>query len=50
MPRPIRRIDNLLKELERYRRNSFIKIKTQDGQQHLIKNIKKVGSTIQILI
>lgn len=50
MPRPIRRIGNLLRELARYRENSYIKIKTQDGQQHIIKNIRKVGSTIQILI
>jgi len=50
MPRPIRRIDNLLRELERYSRNSLIKIKTQDGNKHIIKNVKKVGSTIQILI
>ena len=38
---PIRRVGNLLRELARYRENSFIKIKTQDGQQYIIKNEKK---------
>lgn len=50
MPGPIRKVGNLLRELERYNQNSFIKIKTEDGVQHNIKNVKKVGSTIQILI
>lgn len=50
MPRPIRKVGNLLRELTKYIQNSFIKIKTQDGQQHIVKNVRKVGSTIQILI
>ena len=50
MPRPIRRVGDLLRELARYRENSYIKIKTKDGVQYNIKNVKKVGSTIQILI
>ena len=50
MPRPIRRINDLLNELERHRKNSFIKVKTQDGHQYIIKRVKRIGSIVQILI
>lgn len=50
MPRPIRRINDLLRELERYRSRYFIKVKTQDEQEYIIKRVRRIGTTVQIWI
>ena len=50
MPRPIRKVYELLNELERHRGNYFIKVRTEDGDQYNIRRIKRVGTTVQILI
>lgn len=40
MPGPIRRINELLRELERHKGNHFIKVITEDGNPYIIRRIR----------
>ena len=46
----IRKVADLLKELEKHKNASFVKIKTIDGYKHTIKRVRRIGSVVQILI
>ena len=50
MPRPIRKVYELLNELERHRGNYFIKVRTEDGDQYNIRRIKRVAAKTKILV
>jgi len=50
MPRPIRKVADLLRELEKHRERFFIKIKSKDGNLTNILRVRRIGSTVQIWI
>ncbi len=51
MPRPIRKIEDLLKELEKYNKIIRVKVRnTHNGTLHSIRRVKRAGSSVQIWI